>query len=198
MKSLHLFCILITFSIVLFMGCSKEKTETQVKPEPEPEPEPRLFIRGIFGNDSLEFLHYTKAINNYYEYATNPFSNAFVLIMHENISYSNTRFIQILITRIDIDTLKTPWESSLIPSYPKPYVQLSLNDNSKTIEPNSSNDSINYSGATLNGDRVYVSIKSIIGDTIEGSFHGDIKTKTGLIKHVTNGEYRVKFLRTQQ
>jgi len=193
MKKNHLFNLLIITSIPLFIGCAKENTEPQIKLKPEP----KLFIRGIFEKDTLEFLNYTEALNNYYEYASNPFSNAFVLMMHEKTTYSNTRFVQILITRIGIDTLKTPWESSLIPYYPTPYVQLSLNDNSETIDPENSNNNINYSGATLNGDQVYVSIKAIIGDTIEGSFHGDIKTKTGLIKHVTNGEYKVKFHRTQ-
>lgn len=168
-------------------GVTKEKTEPLTKPKP------KLYIRGNFGNDSIEFLNYTEAINNYYEYPENPMSNGFILVMHEKATYDKTRFVQICITRIDKDTLTTPWVNDPIPYFPKPYVSLSLVDLSKTNVQFDANDSINYDGSTLNGDPIYLKVNVIVGDTIEGVFNGDIKTKTGLVKHVTNGEFRVKF-----
>ena len=191
MRNNYLFLLLISLQILLVMGCSKENTEPQTKPKP------KLYIRGNFGSESIEFLNYTLGINNYYEYPANPVSNGFSLIMHEKAAFDKTRFIQIEIARIDMDTLKTPWVNNPNPIFPKTYVSLSLIDLDKTNVQFDANDSINYGGSQISGDPVYLKINAIIGDTIEGIFNGDIKTKTGLMKHVTNGEFRVKFQRKQ-
>jgi hypothetical protein len=192
MKKRQLYTSLISLVIILIVGCTKEKTESEFKP-----PRHKLYIRGNFGNDSLEFLNYTEDINNYYEYHDSPISNGFILIMHEKTTFYQTRFVQIEIWRLDKDTLGIPWENDRIPSFHKPFVNLSLIDLSKTNVEFDSNDSINYTGSTLNEDPIYLKINAITGDTIEGIFHGDIKTRTGLLKHVTNGEFRIKFHKTQ-
>lgn len=187
MKKGQLFTLLISL-IILIAGCSKEKTEIPIPLKPQP----KLYIRGVFGNDSLEFLHYTEGINNYYEYDDSPRSNGFILVMHEKSEIFHSRFVQIEVWTIDKDTLGTPWDNEGFSS-PMPYVNLSLIDQGKMDVEFAINDSINYTGSTLINDPIYLKINAITGDTIEGIFHGDIKTRTGLLKHVTDGEFRVKF-----
>jgi len=189
MKRLHVFILLINLLIFLFIGCEGEKLEPTI------EPKPKLYMRGNFGNEYLEFYNYTETLNNYYEFPANPISNRFILLMPKETTIFKSRVIQIDVTRIDIDTLKTPWENYPTPFFPKAYVNLSLIDFGKTNEQFNSTDSINYIGSQLDNDPIYLKINAIIADTIEGIFHGDIKTKTGLLKHITNGEFRVKFSR---
>lgn len=183
-----LFVLLINLHFFLFIGCTKEKLDPN---------EPKLYIRGDFGEESLEFLNQTENTSYYVDYLANPMSNKFFLLMHQKPTIFESRYIQISINRIGIDTLITPWESETNPIFPNPYVNLGLIDG-KTNSQFDANDSINYSGSQLQGNLVYVKINAIVGDTIEGIFNGEISTMTGLKKQVTNGEFRVMFERITQ
>lgn len=156
-------------------------------------PIPRLYIRGNFGNEFLECNYATNDLNKYLVFQAYPVSDGFILLMHNKSTLEISKYIQIEITRINIDTLRTPWENDPVILYPKAYVNLSMVDVTRATNLWSQYDSINYTGSQLFGDPLYLKIKAITGDTISGIFHGDVKTKTGLLKHVTNGEFKVKF-----
>jgi hypothetical protein len=156
-------------------------------------PKAKLYIRGNFGNEFLECNYATQDFNKYYLFQANPLADGFTLFMHNKSNLEISKYIQIEIARINIDTLRTPWENDPVILYPKAYVNLSMVDATRASNLWSQYDSINYSGSQLFGDPVYLKINAITGDTISGLFHGDVKTKTGLLKHVTNGEFKVKF-----
>lgn len=156
-------------------------------------PKVKIYIRGNFGNEFLECNYATQDLNKYYLFQANPVSDGFVLLMHNKSSFEISKYIQIEITRINIDTLRTPWENDPVIQYPEAYVNLSMVDITRASNLWSQYDSINYNGSQLFGDPLYLKINAVTGDTISGIFHGDVKTKTGLLKHVTNGEFKVKF-----
>jgi len=157
-------------------------------------PDSKLFIRVKFGSELLECYYGLESVNNYYTYIDNPVQDRFYLKMHNNSNYEKSKEIQIDINRINIDTLRTPWENEAIVIYPKTYISLYMVDLQRASGLFGIYDSINYVG-TQNGDPVFVKISGIIGDTIQGTFHGTLKTKTGLSKQMTDGEFKIKFHR---
>jgi hypothetical protein len=158
---------------------------------------PKLFIRAKFGSEMLECYYSLETVNNYYTYFDNPGQNRFYLKMHNNPDYVKSKEIQIDINRINIDTLRTPWENEAIPG-PKTYISLYMVNLKRASNLFGIYDSINYSGSQLFEDPVFVAISKISGDTIQGTFHGTLNTKTGLSKQMTNGEFKIKFHRINE
>ena len=164
---------------------------------------PKLFIRGKLGNESLEcyYDYYNPAagVNNYYNYIDHNSENHFYLKMYSNIDITKSNEIQIDINRVNIDTLKTPWENKLPVSFNNmTYVNLYRVNIQRASNLWGPYDSINYFGAGLSQDPVFVKVTEINGDTIEGSFHGTLKTMTGLMKEMTDGVFKVKFNRVSK
>jgi hypothetical protein len=163
---------------------------------------PKLFIRGKLGNESLECYYYyynpAEGVNNYFNYIDHNSENRFYLKMYSNIDITMSNEIQIDINRVNIDTLITPWENELPVSYNKTYVNLYRVNIRRASNLWGIYDSINYLGAGLFQDQVFVKVTEINGDTIEGSFHGTLRTMTGLKKEMTDGEFKVKFNRVSK
>lgn len=163
---------------------------------------PKLFIRGKLGNESLEcyYDYYNPAagVNNYFNYIGHNSENRFYLKMYSNIDITRSNEIQIDINRVNIDTLITPWENELPVSYNKTYVNLYRVNIQRASNLWGLYDSINYFGSGLSQDLVFVRVTEINGDTIKGSFHGTLRTMTGLKKEMTNGEFKVKFNRVSK
>jgi hypothetical protein len=164
---------------------------------------PKLFIRGKLGNESLEcyYDYYDPAagVNNYFNYIDHNSENRFYLKMYSNIDITKSNEIQIDINRVNIDTLIMPWENKLPISYNnKTYVNLYRVDMQRATNLWGTYDSINYFGAGLFEDQVFVRVTEINGDTIEGSFHGTLRTMTGLKKEMTDGVFKVKFNRVSK
>jgi len=118
--------------------------------------------------------------------------------MYSNIDITKSNEIQIDINRVNIDTLTTPWENQLPVLYNKTYVNLYKVNIQRASNLWGPYDSINYFGAGLSQDPVFVRVTEINGDTIEGSFHGTLRTMTGLKKEMTDGVFKVKFNRVSK
>lgn len=163
---------------------------------------PKLFIRGKLGNESLEcyydYYNPAEGVNNYFDYIGHNSENRFYLKMYSNADITRSNEIQIDINRVNIDTLITPWENELPISYNKTYVNLYRVNMQRASNLWGIYDSINYVGAGLFQDQVFVRVTKINGDTIEGSFHGTLRTMTGLKKEMTDGEFKVKFKRVSK
>lgn len=156
-------------------------------------PNPKVYIRARFGTESLECYYGLESVNNYYDYTDKQVENRFYLKMYNNVNYEKSKEIQIDINRINKDTLRTPWENKLPIIYPETYVNLYIVDYQRASDFWGIYDSINYYGAGLSKDPVFVKITQVLGDTIHGTFHGTLKTPTGRIKEMTDGEFKIRF-----
>lgn len=161
---------------------------------------PKLFIRAKFGNELLE-CYYTNIytpeseVNSYINYVDHPSENHFYFRMYNNYYFEKSKEFQIDINRVNIDTLRTPWQNQLPAWKYNSYVNIYLVNIGRSVGVWGVYDSINYYGAGLPGDPVFVKVTGLNGDTIEGTFHGTLKTKTGLTKELTDGEFKLKFNR---
>lgn len=199
MKQPYLLNLLFSLFLVLFISCSKDS--------PEPG-EPYIGNGYIAGNFGSVYLKYTeKAVTttggdtwgNSYE----PDINGGSLHLSRNGTPPDHRHISISILNIDLDNLPIP---SVIHRQQAPrnkdgylayaivglFDPVSMPQNVTHFGPE---DSYNYVGGTNEGLTVRITSKK--NDIIEGTFEGEIKTQTGLVKTVTNGQFRVKIIREE-
>jgi hypothetical protein len=198
MKQLYHLHLLLSLFLVLFISCSKDS--------PEPE-EPYIGNGYVKGNFGSEYLNYTeKAVTTAGELWGNSYDpniNGGNLYLSREGTSPDHRHISIDIANIDLDNLPIPTVINMQQAsrnkdgYPAS-AAIGLYDPSSVpqdIAHFGPEDSYNYMGSTYEG--VTVRITSKKNDIIVGTFEGDIKTPTGLVKTVTNGEFRVKIIRKE-
>ncbi len=198
MKQSYLLNLLFPLFLTLFISCSKDS--------PEPV-EPYIGNGYIKGNFGSEYLNYTeKAVTTGGEAWGNSYDSTInggnLHISRDGTSPDN-RHISINIGNIDLDNLPIP---SVIHGQQGPrnkdgyladggvglYDPASVPQGISHFGPE---DSYNYMGSISEGITVRITSKK--NDIIEGTFEGEIKTPTGLVKTVTNGEFRVKIIRKE-
>lgn len=113
----------------------------------------------------------------YYTHEGNPDGSTLRIQRWAN-STSASNYISIEINRIQLDDIATPYDIPQVPTYPAPYFQIAVDD------------SDDYYGATLLGDKINLSIIDKENDIISGTFSGELKTQSGQTMTVTNGEFR--------
>ncbi|WP_169728056.1 hypothetical protein [Pontibacter actiniarum] len=199
MKKISILNLLFPLLLVLFISCSKDS--------PEPE-EPYIGNGYIKGNFGSEYLTYTeKAVTTGGEAWGNSYDpniNGGELHISRDGTSPDQRHISIEIRNIDLDNLPIP---SVVYGEQAPrnkngflaaggvglYDPASVPQGTSHFGPE---DSYNYMGSTYE-EGLTVRVTSKKNDIIEGTFEGEIKTPTGLVKTVTNGEFRVKIIRKE-
>lgn len=198
MKQPYSLNLLLSLFLVLFISCSKDL------PEPEEPYTGTGYIKGSFGS---EYLNYTEqavttggeAWGNSYD----PNVNGGNLHLSRDGTSPDQRHISIDIGNIDLENLPIPTVISKqqAPRNKEGYIAsagIGLYDPSSVpqgISHFGPEDSYNYMGSTYEGLTVRITSKK--NDIIEGTFEGEIKTPTGLVKTVTDGEFRVKIIRKE-
>lgn len=193
------FLKLILISCLLFLGaCSKET--------PEPD-EPYIgdgYIRGNFGS---EYLNYTAPIITYPGGDTtansyDPHINGGQLVMIRKGENSDNRSWQLEILGIDLDKMPVPIEFSSSQPHRSnqgspTYGGMGLTDYSMPADIvwGGPEDSYNYWGGTSNDVTIRVISKK--NDIVRGTFEGKVRTPSGLVKEVKDGEFMIKIIRVK-
>lgn len=186
--------------LFLLVSCSKDS--------PEPQ-EPYIgdgYIRGNFGG---EHLNYTQTFETFPGGDTtanqfNPNINGGQLVLMRKGNYPDQRTMYVDIFNVDLE--KMPIPSEISSSQPLQvnqgytvYGLIGITDYSSMPQDmiiGGPKDSYNYGGST--SDEVIIRVTSKKNDILEGTFEGTVRTPSGLVREVTDGEFRIKILRVKK
>ncbi|MFD3000475.1 hypothetical protein ACFS7Z_08905 [Pontibacter toksunensis] len=193
MKQLKFIKALLLIFLMLSTACSKDA------PEPDEPYTGNGYIRGNFGSEYLTFKEPQitgdgDSSSHYY----NPNINGGLLLLTRVGLYSDRRSVSLIINGIDLDNLPLPIVIS--PSQAlenRMYGAVMLYDYTipDSVVRWGPEDSYNFEGTTQKD--ITINITSKTDDIIKGTFEGKIRSRTGLEKAVTGGEFRIKIIRKE-
>ncbi|MDQ4142062.1 MAG: hypothetical protein M3142_16280, partial [Bacteroidota bacterium] len=144
----------------------------------------------------LRFITGGDSSSHYYD----PSINGGTLTLMRQGQSSDSRNCSIQIWGIDLDNIPIPSEFSKTHKFPSKngytlYGGFGLWDSAapSNITTNGPDDSYNYTAVT--SDNFSIRLISKKNDILKGTFEGQIKTASGLVKSVSNGEFRIKIVR---
>lgn len=183
------------FLVLLVFSCAEEKDKIIPKDE-----HPEFYIKANIDGDSIIYVkeYPNEHVNGTFRtYEGDPNSSSLSISRLEKNFGSEGDYISIFVTRIQLDSIITPYNIPQIPTYPIPYFEIQFG-NLSTQNTNAPDDSVTYLGTTLSGSDINLSILDKENDIILGTFSGELKTNTGLIVIIENGEFRSNIIRDEK
>lgn len=179
---------------MLSTACSKDA------PEPDEPYKGNGYIRGNFDSDYFTYKEpkiYGDGDSSSHYY--NPNINGGLLELTRAGSYTDRRSITLIINGIDLDNLPLPIVISPSQAQRNRMMHGAVMLYDYTI-PDSvvrwgPEDSYSFEGETQKD--VTIRINSKADDIIKGTFEGKVRSRTGLEKAVTGGEFRIKIVRKE-
>ena len=176
MKKIILIPLTVLVSLLIFSSC--EENSIEVEPEL-----PFDYIK--FEIDGEEYLFTESKLETHLHFDVS--ANETYIILNDSLDNYGAR---IFISSFDITNTEYPFQfPDKLTAYNTPNVGVQL-INLQIKEPSTfgPNDSTNYSGQTYDG--LTFILTSFENNILKGEFSGEIKTRTGLVKTVEEGEFK--------